>query len=146
MFSCSLILKLFNLIPYNDKQKQNLRSFCKLVKNKKPNNHTDISKIFRSSTQYLVEVPLAVIRTSSLLGYDATSFAHLGLGIFTHSSMQILLSFVRLNWGQLWTAFFRSLQRCSIRFKSEVWMGHWSYRVVHKPLLGGLDCVLRVQF
>ncbi len=41
-----------------------------------------------------------------------------GLGIFCHSSLEILSSSVRLDGDRQWTAIFRSLQRCSIGFKS----------------------------
>ena len=58
----------------------------------------------------------------SLLGYDATSLAHLYLGSFSHSSLQILSSSVRLDGERCCTAIFRSLQRCSIGFKSGLWL------------------------
>ncbi len=60
----------------------------------------------------------------SLFGKDATSFSHLDLGILCHSSLQILSSSVRLDGKRWWTAIFRSLQRCSIGFKSGLWLGH----------------------
>ena len=59
----------------------------------------------------------------SLLGNDATSFSHLDLGILCHSSLQILSSSVRLDGERWWTAIFRSLQRCSIGFRSGLWLG-----------------------
>ena len=59
----------------------------------------------------------------SLLGNDATSFSHLDLGILCHSSLQILSSSVRLDGEHWWTAIFRSLQRCSIGFRSGLWLG-----------------------
>ncbi len=59
-----------------------------------------------------------------LFGKDATSFSHLDLGILCHSSLQILSSSVRLDGKRWWTAIFRSLQRCSIGFKSGLWLGH----------------------
>ncbi len=90
----------------------------------------------------------------SLFGKDATSFSHLDLGILRHSSLQILSSSVRLDGKRWWTAIFRSLQRCSIGFKSWLWLGHsrtvivleWncSRTVVMKPLLRYFSCVLRV--
>ncbi len=46
------------------------------------------------------------------------------LGILCHSSLQILSSYVRLDGKRWWTAIFRSLQRCSIGFKSGLWLGH----------------------
>jgi hypothetical protein len=46
--------------------------------------------VFRPFTQYFVEAPLASITASSLLEYYATSLAHLYLGSFSYSSLQIL--------------------------------------------------------
>ncbi len=104
----------------------------------------------------------------SLFGKDATSFSHLDLGILCHSSLQILSSSVRLDGKRWWTAIFRSLQRCSIGFKSGLWLGHsrtvteftftftfshladafiqsdLQLGVVVKPLLRYFSCVLRV--
>ncbi len=81
----------------------------------------------------------------SLFGKDATGFSHLDLGILCHSSLQILSSSVRLDGKRWWTAIFRSLQRCSIGFKSGLWLGHsrQSQSFV-KPLLRYFSCVLRV--
>ncbi len=85
----------------------------------------------------------------SLFGKDATSFSHLGLGILCHSSLQILSSSVRLDGKCWWTAIFRSLQRCSIGFKSGLWLGHsrtvtellWSHSfVILAVCLGSLSC------
>ncbi len=85
----------------------------------------------------------------SLFGKDATSFSHLDLGILCHSSLQILSSSVRLDGKRWWTAIFRSLQRCSIGFKSGLWLGHsrtvtellWSHSVVILAVcLGSLSC------
>ncbi len=80
----------------------------------------------------------------SLFGKDATSFSHLDLGILCHCSLQILSSSVRLDGKRWWTAIFRSLQRCSIGFKSGLWPFKNSHRVVVKPLLSYFSCVLRV--
>ncbi len=67
------------------------------------------------------------------------------LGILCHSSLQILSSSVRLDGKRWWTAIFRSLQRCSIGFKSGLWLGHQEQsRSVVKPLLRYFSCVLRV--
>uniref|UniRef100_A0A8C8LL39 C2H2-type domain-containing protein n=1 Tax=Oncorhynchus tshawytscha TaxID=74940 RepID=A0A8C8LL39_ONCTS len=65
-----------------------------------------------------------LITTLSLLGYDATSLAHLYLGSFSHFSLQILSYSVRLDGERRCTAIFRSLQRCSIGLKSGLWLGH----------------------
>ena len=81
--------------------------------------------VFRPFTQYFVEAPLAAITAaSSLLGYDTTSLVHLYLGSFSHSYLQSLSSSVRLDGERRCTAFFRSLQRCLIEFKSGLWLGH----------------------
>ena len=72
---------------------------------------------------YFVEAPLAAFTALQLLGYDATSLAHLYLGSFSHS-LQILSSSVRLNGERCCTAIFRSPQRCYIGFKSGLWLGH----------------------
>ncbi len=85
----------------------------------------------------------------SLFGKDATSFSHLDLGILCHSSLQIISSSVRLDGKRWWTAIFRSLQRCSIGFKSGLWLGHsrtvtellWSHSfVILAVCLGSLSC------
>ncbi len=85
----------------------------------------------------------------SLFGKDATSFSHLDLGILCHSSLQILSSSVRLDGKRWWTAIFRSLQRCSIGFKSGLWLDHsrtvtellWRHSfVILAVCLGSLSC------
>ena len=83
-----------------------------------------------------------MIAASSLLGYDATSLAHLYFGSFSHSSLQILPSSGRLNGERCCTVIFRSLQRCSIGLKSGPLRDIQS--LVMKPLLPCLGCVLRV--
>jgi len=65
---------------------------------------------FTVFVQYFVEAHLA----QSL----ATSLAHLFLGSFSHSSLQNLSSSTRLDGEHQCTAFFRSLQSCSIGFES----------------------------
>ncbi len=91
----------------------------------------------------------------SLFGNDATSFSHLDLGILCHSSLQILSSSVRLDGKRWWTAIFRSLQRCSIGFKSGLWLGHsrtvtellWSHSfVILAVCLGSLSWALWRRF
>ncbi len=85
----------------------------------------------------------------SLFVKDATSFSHLDLGILCHSSLQILSSSVRLDGKRWWTVIFRSFQRCSIGFKSGLWLGHsrtvtellWSHSfVILAVCLGSLSC------
>ena len=83
--------------------------------------------VFRPFTQYFFEALLAIITALRLIGYDATSLAHLYLallGVFPNSSLQIFSSSVKLDGKRCCTAIFRSLQRCSIRFKSGLWLGH----------------------
>ena len=89
------------------------------------------------------------ITASSLFEYDATSLAHLSLGSFAHSSLQHLSSSIRLDGKRRCTAIFRSLQRCSIGFKSGLWLGHsrtftelsWSHSFdILAVCLGSLSC------
>ena len=49
---------------------------------------------------------------------------HLYLGAFSHSSLQILSSFVRLDGECSCTAIFRAFQRWSIVFKAGRWLGN----------------------
>ena len=104
------------------KQKQVFRNVCKRIKKK--NLNIPFTKVFRPFTQYFVETSLAAITASSLLGYDATSLAHIYLGSSSHSSLQILSSSVRMDGEHCCTAIFRSLQRLSIGFKSGLWLGY----------------------
>ncbi len=90
------------------------------IKNKKKSH---VHK-YSAFAQYFVEAPLAPITALSLFEYDATSLAHLFLGSFSHSSLQDLSSSIRLDGERRCTAIFRSLQRCSIGFKSGLWLGH----------------------
>ncbi len=96
-----------------------------------------------------LEAPFWFNTAMSLFGKDATSFSHLDLGILCHSSLQILSSSVRLDGKHWWTAIFRSLQRCSIGFKSGLWLGHsrtvtellWSHSFfILAVCLGSLSC------
>jgi hypothetical protein len=79
----NLILKMYSSIytQYSimTKQKHFFRNFCKVK--------TCHLLSFQTLSQYFVESPLAAITASSLLGYDATSLAHLYLGSYSHSSL-----------------------------------------------------------
>ena len=57
-------------------------------------------------SQYFVEAPLAAITPASLLGYDAISLAHLYLGSFSHSSLQIL-KLCQIGWGASLHSYFQ---------------------------------------
>ena len=102
------------------KQKQFSQFFCKCITNKN-GNHIYISIHTLYSVLYS-EAPLAAIKALSLLGNYATSLAHLYIGSFSHSSMHILSSSVRLDGDGCCTAIFRSIQRCLIGFKSGLWL------------------------
>ena len=87
----------------------------------------------------------AVITASSLLGYDATSLAHMYLGSFSPSSLQILSSSVRLEGEWRCTAIFRSLEMFD-RVQARAPAGPLKdiQRLVPKPLVHCLGCVLTV--
>ena len=90
---------------------------------------------------------MAAITALSLLGHDATSFAHLDLGIFCCSSLQILSSSVRLDGVCQWTHFLRSpemLNWVEVRALAGPIKDIHTQEVVPKPLLHGLGCVLWV--
>jgi hypothetical protein len=72
------------------KQKHIFRNVCKTA--------TEVSHLQKYPfTQCFVEAPLAAITALSFLGFDATSLTHLYLWRFSHSSLQILSSPVRLD-------------------------------------------------
>ena len=72
----------------------------------------------------MVEAPLVAIIALSLLGNDATSLANLNMEYFSHSSLQILESSVRLDWERRCTVIFSSFHWFSMGFKSGLWLGH----------------------
>jgi hypothetical protein len=109
VLNCIFFLINLHTIPRNDKAKTAfLEMFANVLKIRSGN--------FRPFTQYFVEAPSAAITASSLLGFDATSLAHLYLRSISHSSLQILSSSVRSDEECHCRAIFRSLQRCSIGF------------------------------
>ena len=110
---------IYTQYPIMTKQKQVFSNVCKFIlkKNVHLKCHVYVG-IFRPFTQYF-GAPLAAITASSLLGCDPTSLAHLYLWSFSHSSLQILSSAVRLDGERCSKAIFRSLQRRLIRFMSE---------------------------
>ena len=121
------------------KRKHILGKVCQFIENK------ICMYALRPFIQYFVEVSFAVITALSLLGYEATSLAHLYLGSFSYSSLLILLSSVRLDAKQCCIAIFRSPEMFN-RVQVQVLAGplkdiHW---LVPKPLLHRLGCVLRV--
>ena len=97
------------------------------------------TQVFKPFTQYFFEAPLAAITVLSLIGYDATSLAHMYLGSFSHYCLQILSSSVRLDGECRCTAIFRSLHFHALaRLHKDI------QRLVPKPLLHCLGCVIRV--
>ena len=119
------------------KQNQLFRNFSKCIKNKRLKYHIYIS--IRPFFQYFVEAPLAAITASSLLGYDATSLAHLYLGSFSHFSLQILSSSVRLDGERHCTVIFRSLQLMFDWVQVRALAGHSS---IFRDLSQSLSCVV----
>ncbi len=101
------------------KWKQNLRNVCKFIKKKKLKYHISDPLLSAQLKHFWLQ-----LEPRAFLGMMQTRFADLDWGIFCHSSLQILSSSVRLDGDRRWTAIFRSLQRCSIGFKSELWLGH----------------------
>jgi hypothetical protein len=87
-----------------------------------------------------------VTTASSLLRYDATTFAHFDLGSFSHSSLQMLSISVRLDVERCYTAFFQVspevIDRVQVRALARPLKD--IKRLVPKPLLHCLGCVLRV--
>ena len=102
--------KIYTQYPIMTKQKQAFRNVCKRIIKKLQNYiYTSLQTLY----SVLCWSTLAALTTSSLLGHDATSLAHLYLGSFSHSSLQILSSSVRLDGKHRCIAIFRSLQRYS---------------------------------
>ncbi len=75
--------------------------------------------------------------------------AHLDVAIFAHSSLHKRSKSVRLRGHGLCTALFRSPHRCSIGFRSGLWLGHsktliffwWSHAFVDLDVcFGSLSC------
>ena len=64
-----------------------------------------------------------MITASHLLGYLCIIFAHLDLGIFSHSSFQLCSSSVNLDGERRWTAIFKSFYRFPMGFESGLWLG-----------------------
>ena len=83
-----------------------------------------------------------MITALTLLGYDATSLAHLYLGSFSHSSLQIPSSSVSLD-GESHCKDILVLSR-DVRSGSCPGFGSATQGLVPKPLLRCLGCVLRV--
>ena len=111
----------------------------------KINNGKITFTLFRPFNQYFVEAPLTVITASSLLGYDATSLAHLYLGSFSHSSLQILSS-CQVGWGVLQHYCFQVSPEMFDRVQVQALAGPLKdiQRLVPKPFLCCLGYVLRV--
>lgn len=87
--------------------------FANLIKNK-----------ITETSLWLFSTWLVAITTSRLLGCDLTSYAHLEFGDFPAIFYTDPLKLHQVGWACRWIAIFRSLQRCSIGFKSGLWLGH----------------------
>ena len=114
---------------------------CKFIENNKLRNHLYIS----------IHSLCAILCWCTFGSFfnDATILAQLYLGSFAHSSLRHLSSSIRLDGKRRCTAIFRSLQRCSIGFKSGLWLGHsrtftqlsWSHSFdILAVCLGSLSC------
>ena len=79
------------------------------------------------------------ITTSTLLGYDTTSLAHLYLESFSHSSLQILSSSFRVDGERSCTAIFEHLWRDLIGYKSGLWL--WRSRT-SRELCRSQPCIV----
>jgi hypothetical protein len=72
-------------------------------------------------SQYFVEAPLVAITALSSLGYVCMSFAHLDLGLFSYSALQIFSSSVKLDGEQQSSSLSTDFQwDSSLGF----WLGH----------------------
>ena len=85
---------IYKQYPIMTKQKTFFLTFLQMYI--KTHGNVPFTEVFGPFTQYFVEAALAAITASSLLGCDATSLAHLYLGMFSCSSLHILSSSVRL--------------------------------------------------
>jgi hypothetical protein len=85
---------IYTQYPIMTKQKHVLIFLCKCIMLK---YHIYIY-VFRPFTQYFVEAPLAATTVLSLLGYDASSLAHLYVGSFSNSSLHPL-KLCQVGWG-----------------------------------------------
>ena len=95
--------------------------------------------VTKLQTLYFVEAPLAANTASSIFGCDATSLAHLYLGSFSPSSLQIL------DGERRRTAIFRSPEMFDwVQVQALAGTLKDIQRRVPKPLLHCLGCVLRV--
>ncbi len=120
-------LKILQTIPHNDKVKEICLKSLQIYKNKKMGKkkkshaHKYSQPLLNTLLKHLWHQLQPQVFLSMMLN---TSLAHLFLGSFSHSSLQDLSSSIRLDGKRRCTAIFRSLQRCSIGFKSGLWLGH----------------------
>uniref|UniRef100_A0A8C7TRS8 Negative elongation factor complex member B n=1 Tax=Oncorhynchus mykiss TaxID=8022 RepID=A0A8C7TRS8_ONCMY len=108
--------------------------FCKCIKHLKRTYH--LHKYSDPLLSTLLKHLLVAITASSLLVYDATSMAHLYLGSFSHSSLQILSSSCQVRWGASLHSYFQVRALAGPLRDIQ--------RFVPKPLLRCLCCVLWV--
>ena len=74
--------------------------------------------------QYLVEAPFTAMTVPSLFGSVSTSFAQWAGEIFSHSSRENCSSSAKFDGDHRWTAICKSRHKCSIGFKSGLWLHH----------------------
>ena len=87
---------------------------------------------------------MAAITASSLLGYDATSLAHLYLGNFSRSSLQIPLKLCQVGWGASLHSYFQVSPEMFNLVQVQALAGPLKDIQRPKPLLRCLAWVLRV--
>ena len=117
--SFKLLFPLINLHTIHHNGKGILDFFCKHIKKENWTSHWQkYSEPLPSCSTFCSDYS---IESSWVL---RNKLCNLDLGIFCHSSLQILSVSVRLDGDCRWRTIFRSCQRCSIGFKSWLWLGH----------------------
>ncbi len=116
-------------IHQNGKANTELLQLCKFIYKKKK-----LKLVHCTSIQILNSV---LSWSTSIFGYDATSFAHQHFAIICHSSP---LKLCQVGWGQ--THIFRFLQKYLIGFNPRLWLGH--SRTFTELSISHSCCVLRV--
>ena len=82
-------------------------------------------EVFSPLSQYFVELPLAAITASNLLGYLCLyQLCTSGFWDFLPFFLVDLLKLHHVGWERRWTEIFKSFHRFSMGFKSGLWLGH----------------------